>query len=217
MDLVRCPFPRPGGASGKEGGRKRQVHRGMTGTLEELRREALECRRCGLAAGRHNVVFGAGQPGAKIMLIGEGPGENEDLQGAPFVGRSGQLMDKMLEYAGFSRERNVYIANMVKCRPPQNRDPAPEEIDACLPWLRGQVAALRPAIIVCVGRIAASSLIRKDFRVTREHGQFIEKNGTLMMGTFHPAALLRNPANKPAAMEDFLALAEKARELGVMG
>ena len=169
------------------------MHRGMTGTLEELRREALECRRCGLAAGRHNVVFGAGQPGAKIMLIGEGPGENEDLQGAPFVGRSGQLMDKMLEYAGFSRERNVYIANMVKCRPPQNRDPAPEEIDACLPWLRGQVAALRPAIIVCVGRIAASSLIRKDFRVTREHGQFIEKNGTLMMGTFHPAALLRNP------------------------
>ena len=161
------------------------------------------------------MVFGVGAPGAKIMLVGEGPGENEDLQGEPFVGRSGQLMDKMLEYAGLPRKKNIYIANMVKCRPPQNRDPAPGEIEACIGWLRNQVAILRPAIIVCIGRVAAVSLIQKDFKVTKQHGQFIEKNGVLMMGTFHPAALLRNPVSKPAAMEDLLGLAAKAKELGL--
>ena len=161
------------------------------------------------------MVFGVGAPGAKIMLVGEGPGENEDLQGEPFVGRSGQLMDKMLEYAGLSRKKNIYIANMVKCRPPQNRDPAPGEIEACIGWLRNQVAILRPAIIVCIGRVAAVSLIQKDFKVTKQHGQFIEKNGVLMMGTFHPAALLRNPVSKPAAMEDLLGLAAKAKVLGL--
>ncbi len=124
-------------------------------------------------------------------------------------------MDKMLEYAGLSRKKNIYIANMVKCRPPQNRDPAPGEIEACIGWLRNQVAILRPAIIVCIGRVAAVSLIQKDFKVTKQHGQFIEKNGVLMMGTFHPAALLRNPVSKPAAMEDLLGLAAKAKELGL--
>ena len=188
----------------------------MYDNLDQLRQDALQCRNCGLCSGRHHVVFGVGRPDARIMFIGEGPGENEDLQGEPFVGRSGQLMDKMLEYAGFSRKTNIYIANMVKCRPPQNRDPAPEEIAACLPWLRTQVSIIRPAVIVCVGRIAATSLIQKDFKVTKQHGQFIDKNGTLMMGTFHPAALLRNPANKPAAMEDLLALASKAREMGIL-
>lgn len=183
--------------------------------LDRLREEVLQCKNCGLCATRHNVVFGVGAPGAKIMLVGEGPGENEDLQGEPFVGRSGQLMDKMLEYAGLSRKKNIYIANMVKCRPPQNRDPAPGEIDACIGWLRNQVAILRPAIIVCIGRVAAVSLIQKDFKVTKQHGQFIEKNGTLMMGTFHPAALLRNPVSKPAAMEDLLGLAAKAKEMGL--
>ena len=132
------------------------------------------------------------------------------------MGRSGQLLDKMLEYAGLSRKKNIYIANMVKCRPPQNRDPAVDEIEACMGWLRNQTAILRPAIIICIGRIAAVSLIRKDFKVTKEHGQFIDKNGTLMMGTFHPAALLRNPVNKPAAMEDLLGVAKKAREMGIM-
>jgi len=183
--------------------------------MDQLREEVLQCRKCGLCATRNNVVFGTGAPGAKIMLIGEGPGENEDLQGEPFVGRSGQLLDKMLEYAGLSRKKNVYIANMVKCRPPQNRDPAPDEIAACIDWLRSQTAILRPAIIVCVGRVAAVSLIQKDFKVTKQHGQFIEKNGTLMMGTFHPAALLRNPVSKPAAMEDLLGLVAKAKELGL--
>lgn len=187
----------------------------MYENLDQLREEVLCCQKCGLSATRHNVVFGVGAPGARIMLIGEGPGENEDLQGEPFVGRSGQLMDKMLEYAGLSRKKNIYIANMVKCRPPLNRDPAPDEIASCMDWLRNQTAILRPAIIVCVGRVAAVSLIQKDFKVTKQHGQFIEKNGTLMMGTFHPAALLRNPVNKPAAMEDLLGLAAKARELGL--
>lgn len=194
---------------------KRQVLHGMYENMEELRQEVLQCQGCGLCATRHNVVFGVGAPGAKIMLVGEGPGENEDLQGEPFVGRSGQLMDKMLEYAGLSRKKNIYIANMVKCRPPQNRDPAPDEIAACMGWLRNQTAILRPAIIVCIGRVAAVSLIQKDFKVTKQHGQFIEKNGTLMMGTFHPAALLRNPVSKPAAMEDLLGLAAKAKELGL--
>ena len=183
--------------------------------LDELREEVLGCQNCGLAATRRNVVFGVGAPGAKILLIGEGPGENEDKQGEPFVGRSGQLLDKMLEYAGLSRKKNIYIANMVKCRPPQNRDPAPDEIAACMGWLRNQTAILRPAIIVCIGRIAAVSLIQKDFKVTKQHGQFIEKNDTLMTGTFHPAALLRNPVNKPAAMEDLLGVAKKAQELGL--
>ena len=183
--------------------------------LDQLREEVLQCKNCGLCATRNNVVFGVGAPGAKIMLVGEGPGENEDLQGEPFVGRSGQLMDKMLEYAGLSRKKNIYIANMVKCRPPQNRDPAPGEIEACIGWLRNQVAILRPAIIVCIGRVAAVSLIQTDFKVTKQHGQFIEKNGVLMMGTFHPAALLRNPVSKPAAMEDLLGLAAKAKELGL--
>ena len=187
----------------------------MYETLDRLREDVLECRKCGLCATRKNVVFGVGAPGARIMLIGEGPGEHEDIQGEPFVGRSGQLMDKMLEYVGLSRKRNIYIGNMVKCRPPQNRDPSPDEIAACMGWLREQTAILRPAIIVCVGRVAAVSLIQKDFKVTKQHGQFIEKNGTLMMGTFHPAALLRSPANKPAAMEDLLGLAAKARELGL--
>ena len=187
----------------------------MYENLDRLREDVLGCRKCGLCATRKNMVFGVGAPGAKIMLIGEGPGEHEDIQGEPFVGRSGQLMDKMLEYVGLSRKRNIYIANMVKCRPPQNRDPSPDEIAACIDWLREQTALLRPAIIVCVGRVAAVSLIQKDFKVTKQHGQFIEKNGALMMGTFHPAALLRNPASKPAAMEDLLGLAAKAKELGL--
>lgn len=187
----------------------------MYDNLDELRAAALQCQNCGLCSTRHNVVFGVGPENARIMLIGEGPGENEDKQGEPFVGRSGQLLDKMLEYAGLSRKKNIYIANMVKCRPPQNRDPAPDEIAACMGWLRNQTAILRPAIIVCIGRVAAVSLIQKDFKVTKQHGQFIEKNGTLMMGTFHPAALLRNPVSKPAAMEDLLGLAAKAKELGL--
>lgn len=185
----------------------------MFDNFEELRENCLNCRRCGLCETRTNVVVGVGNPRSKVMFIGEGPGENEDLQGEPFVGRGGQLLDKMLAAVDLDRKTNVYIANIVKCRPPKNRDPLPEEQEACIGWLRNQVALIRPKIIVCLGRIAAMCIIKPDMKITREHGQFFEKNGTLMMATLHPAALLRNPNQKPAAFEDFLKLREKIDEL----
>lgn len=185
----------------------------MFDNFEELRESCLNCHRCGLCETRTNVVVGVGNPRSKVMFIGEGPGENEDLQGEPFVGRGGQLLDKMLAAVDLDRKTNVYIANIVKCRPPKNRDPLPEEQEACIGWLRNQVALIRPKIIVCLGRIAAMRIIKPDMKITREHGQFFEKNGTLMMATLHPAALLRNPNQKPAAFEDFLKLREKIDEL----
>ena len=185
----------------------------MFDNFEELRENCLNCRRCGLCETRTNVVVGVGNPRSKVMFIGEGPGENEDLQGEPFVGRGGQLLDKMLAAVNLDRKTNVYIANIVKCRPPKNRDPLPEEQEACIGWLRNQVALIRPKIIVCLGRIAAMRIIKPDIKITREHGQFFEKSGTLMMATLHPAALLRNPNQKPAAFEDFLKLREKIDEL----
>ena len=185
----------------------------MFDNFEELREICLSCRKCGLCETRTNVVVGVGNPRSKVMFIGEGPGENEDLQGEPFVGRGGQLLDKMLAAVDLDRKTNVYIANIVKCRPPKNRDPLPEEQEACITWLRNQVALIRPKIIVCLGRISAMRIIKSDMKITREHGQFFEKNGTLMMATLHPAALLRNPNQKPAAFEDFLKLREKIDEL----
>lgn len=182
-------------------------------TLEELENQCKNCEKCPLCEGRTNVVFGMGNPEAKVMLIGEGPGENEDLQGKPFVGRSGQLLDKFLAAVDLDRNKNVYIANMVKCRPPKNRDPKPEEQDECINWLREQFKIIRPKIVVCVGRISAQRLIDKNFRVTRQHGEFIDKNGTLFMGTYHPAAILRNPNNKEAAFGDWLKVREKMQEL----
>ncbi|MGN0522912.1 MAG: uracil-DNA glycosylase family protein [Eubacterium sp.] len=184
-------------------------------TLEQLKAKCENCEKCQLCKNRTNLVFGVGVPNAEIMLIGEGPGENEDLQGKPFVGKSGQLLDKMLAAIDLDREKNIYIANMVKCRPPQNRDPLPEEQDMCIGWLREQFKIIRPKIIVCVGRISAQRLIAPDFRVSRQHGQFFEKNGTLMMGTYHPAALLRNPQNKETAFADWLKLRDKIQELNI--
>lgn len=182
---------------------------------EELQSACLGCRKCDLCTGRTNVVFGVGNKDAKVLFIGEGPGENEDLQGEPFVGRSGQLLDKMLTAVDLDRHTNIYIANIVKCRPPQNRDPLQEEQDLCIEWLRNQVALIRPKIIVCLGRIAAMKLIKPDMKITKEHGIFFEKNGVLMMATLHPAALLRNPNNKPAAFDDFIKLRDKMNELGL--
>ena len=179
---------------------------------EKLKCECLNCRRCPLCETRNNVVFGVGPENAEVLFIGEGPGEQEDLKGEPFVGRGGKLLDDMLELIDLDRMK-IYIANMVKCRPPKNRDPLPEEQEACIGWLRNQVALIRPKIIVCLGRIAAMRIIKPDIKITREHGQFFEKNGTLMMATLHPAALLRNPNQKPAAFEDFLKLREKIDEL----
>ena len=159
------------------------------------------------------MVFGTGVSSAEVMFIGEGPGQNEDEQGLPFVGRSGKLLDQYLEAVDLYRDKNIFIANIVKCRPPENRDPLAEEWDACLPWLREQFRIIRPKIVVCLGRIAAQRLIRPDLSVMKEHGQFFEKNGVLFMATLHPAALLRNPRNKPLAFEDFVALREKIQEV----
>lgn len=181
--------------------------------FEELKNACLSCKDCGLCEHRHTVVFGVGDPEAEVLFIGEGPGENEDLQGEPFVGRAGKLLDTMLEAVGLSRKRNIYIANMVKCRPPQNRDPLPEEQDACGKWLTEQIDLISPKIIVCLGRIAAFRMISEEFKVTRDHGRFFEKDGRLYMGMFHPAAILRNPNQKPIAFADFVALRDKIVEI----
>ena len=180
---------------------------------KSLKEECFACEKCPLGKTRTNLVFGVGNETAEVMFIGEGPGEQEDLQGEPFVGRSGQLLDKFLDAIDLDRNKNVYIGNIVKCRPPKNRDPLPEEQDACIGWLKAQTRLIRPKIIVCLGRVAATKLIDPDFKVTRQHGQFFEKNGFYMMGTFHPSALLRNPAQKPDAFEDFIALREKIIEV----
>ncbi|MEM1485808.1 uracil-DNA glycosylase [Oscillospiraceae bacterium PP1C4] len=185
----------------------------MIENFDELRQTVLSCQRCKLCTTRNNVVFGVGNPKAKVLFIGEGPGENEDLQGEPFVGRGGQLLDKLLAHVDLSRERNIYIANMVKCRPPKNRDPEKDELEACMGYLRNQVHLIRPKVIVCLGRVAACAIIDPAFKVTKQHGEFIERNGTFLMGTFHPAALLRNPNNKPAALDDFVKLREKLSSL----
>ena len=180
---------------------------------EELKNACENCQKCELCKTRHNVVVGVGSPTAEVMFIGEGPGENEDLQGEPFVGRAGKLLDKMLTAVDLDRNKNIYIANIVKCRPPQNRDPKPEEQEMCIDWLRNQVKLIRPGICVCRGRIAAARLIRPDIKTTKERGQFIEKNGVLMMAMLHPAAILRDPRRKPDAFNDFLILREKIKEI----
>ena len=179
-------------------------------TLEETCRG---CTACPLAATRKNVVFGVGNPAAEVLFVGEGPGANEDEQGLPFVGRSGQLLDHYLEAVDLSRDKNVYIANIVKCRPPQNRDPLPEESAACMPWLRQQFQLIRPKIVVCLGRVAAQRMLDPGFSISRDHGKFFDKQGTLFMATYHPAALLRYPDNKPAVFGDFVALRQKITEI----
>ena len=180
---------------------------------EELTVACNGCEKCGLCKTRHNVVVGVGNPQSEVMFIGEGPGENEYLQGEPFVGRAAILLDNMLCAVDIDRNANIYIANIVKCRPPHNRDPKPEEQDLCINWLRNQVALIRPKIIVCLGRIAACKIIKPDLRITREHGVWFEKNGVLMMAMLHPAAVLRDPSRKPEAFADFLALREKIKQV----
>lgn len=179
---------------------------------ENLQNECLQCRACALADTRKNVVFGMGNTEAEVLFIGEGPGANEDEQGLPFVGAAGKLLDDMLEMIGLARE-SVYITNIVKCRPPRNRDPLNTEKDACIGYLRRQVALMRPKIIVCLGRIAAMELIKPDFKITQEHGQFMEKSGVLMTALYHPAALLRDGTKKPETFVDLKALQQKIREV----
>ncbi len=180
---------------------------------EELEKTCRTCQKCALADTRHNVVFGTGPRDAEVMCIGEGPGENEDLQGLPFVGRGGKLLDDMLEMVDLSREKNVYIANMVKCRPPQNRDPLNIEQEACEGWLTAQIELMKPKIIICLGRIAAMKYIKEDFKITKEHGQWFEKDGILRIALFHPAALLRDPRRKPETFEDLKTIQAKIREV----
>ena len=179
---------------------------------EELRQECLNCQACPLCEKRTQVVFGVGDPNAEVLFIGEAPGANEDLQGEPFVGRAGKLLDDMMAMVGLKRER-VYITNSVKCRPPENRDPMNTEKDACRGYLRRQVKLMKPKIMVCLGRISAMELIREDFKISQEHGRFFEKNGVLMMALYHPAALLRNPNLKPYAFEDMKTLQAKIQEI----
>ena len=178
----------------------------------DLEKACHSCTKCGLCEGRNNVVFGVGPRDADVMFIGEGPGEQEDLKGEPFVGAAGMLLDDMLSIIDLSRE-NCYIANIVKCRPPRNRDPLETEQDACIGYLRNQVALIQPKIIVCLGRIAAMRIIRPDFRITREHGTWTQKNGVWMSASYHPSALLRDLTKRPETFDDLLALREKIREV----
>lgn len=178
----------------------------------QLEAECNACTRCGLCKGRTNMVFGVGVRDADILFVGEGPGEQEDLQGEPFVGAAGKLLDDMLSIIGINR-KNCYIANVVKCRPPGNRDPLEDEQASCIPYLRKQVGLIRPQIIVCLGRIAAQRLIYPDFRITRDHGTWICRNGIWMTAIYHPSALLRDTNKRPETFADLLAIEEKLREV----
>lgn len=179
--------------------------------LEQLQAVCSECHRCALGDTRTKLVFGTGNPNADLMFVGEAPGEQEDLSGVPFVGRAGQLLDRFLFAVDIPRE-DVYIANILKCRPPKNRDPLPEEEDQCIGYLRDQVRLIRPKIIVCLGRISAMRLIKPDFKITAEHGKWFEKGNFLMTAVYHPAALLRDPGKKEAMLEDMKRIKQKLGE-----
>lgn len=174
----------------------------------ELESKCRACTACGLAEGRTNCVFGEGNRDAALMFVGEAPGEQEDLQGIPFVGRAGQLLDRYLYAVDIKRE-DVYIANILKCRPPHNRDPLPAEEDACIGFLREQVRLIRPRVIVCLGRIAAMRLISPDFKITRDHGKWYERGDFLMTAVYHPAALLRDPRKKDDMLADMRSIKSK--------
>lgn len=169
--------------------------------LDEIRRELGDCKRCGLCERRKNIVFGTGNPRAQLVFVGEGPGAEEDLRGLPFVGPAGQLLTKMIEAMGLTRD-DVYICNVVKCRPPENRDPEPPEISACEPFLKSQLASIAPKVVVALGRVAAQALLADTTPITRMRGTWRVYEGVALMPTFHPAYLLRNPNEKRVAWED---------------
>ena len=181
-------------------------------TWEELEARCMRCQGCGLAETRRNVVFGVGNRAADVLFIGEGPGEQEDIQGEPFVGPAGKLLDVMLSVIDLDRS-SVYIANIVKCRPPGNRDPLNTEQDACIGYLRAQTSLLRPKIIVCLGRIAATRIIDREFRITRQHGQWFQRAGVHMTALYHPSALLRDPSKRPETFVDLKGIQARIREL----
>jgi len=180
--------------------------------LDELKTACMSCQRCPLGATRTNLVFGSGNPNADLMFVGEAPGEQEDLQGTPFVGRAGKLFDLYLEAVDIRRD-DVYIANMLKCRPPQNRDPLPSEQDVCIGWLRDQVRIIRPKIIVCLGRISAMRLIKPDFKITKEHGTWYNIGNFQMCAVYHPSLLLRDPRRKEEMLIDMKSIKEKLNAL----
>jgi len=182
---------------------------------DELEQNCRDCARCELCRTRTNMVFGVGNRNADVMFVGEGPGEQEDLQGEPFVGPAGKLLDEMLSIIDLDRS-GCYIANIVKCRPPRNRDPLETEQDVCIDHLYNQIALIRPKILVCLGRIAAMRLIRPDYRITREHGQWVEKDGIWMTAIYHPSALLRDLSKRPETFGDLLSLREKIRLTGAV-
>lgn len=173
----------------------------VVASLEEIRAELGDCRRCKLHAGRRQIVFGTGNPGAKLVFVGEGPGRDEDLQGEPFVGAAGQLLTKIIQAIQLTRAE-VYIANVIKCRPPGNRNPAPDEISACEPFLIKQLQVIRPKLICALGTFAAQALLKTEERISLLRGRFHEYHGIPLMPTYHPAFLLRNPERKRDVWED---------------
>ena len=182
---------------------------------DQLKSTCEKCSRCPLHANRHHVVFGIGQETADIMFVGEGPGEQEDLQGEPFVGAAGKFLDEMLSILDISRDKNCYIANIVKCRPPHNRDPEEHEQDVCIEYLMEQIKLVKPKVIVCLGRIAAKRLIDPDFRITRQHGLWSEKDGIWYGAIYHPSALLRDPSKRPETFDDLMSLRKLLRKLHI--
>jgi DNA polymerase len=179
-----------------------------------IREELGDCQRCKLSQGRKNLVYGVGNPDAHLVFVGEGPGADEDEQGEPFVGKAGQLLTKMIEAMGYSRA-DVYICNVVKCRPPGNRNPEPDEIAACEPFLKKQLGAIRPRMIVALGKFAAQCLLRDDTPIGRLRGIFRSYEGIALMPTFHPAYLLRDPSKKKEAWEDLKAVLAALKKMSL--
>jgi len=200
------PVCAPGGHGTLNGGRRPC----RPETLEEIRADLENCRKCPLCQGRKTIVFGTGNPRARLVLVGEAPGREEDLKGEPFVGEAGRLLDRMLFAMGLAREE-VYICNVEKCRPPQNRDPRPEEIEACEPFLKRQLSAIGPEVIITLGKFAAQTLLRDQSPISRLRGHWREYQGIPLMPTFHPAYLLRNPAGKREVWEDLKKVLQRLR------
>lgn len=185
----------------------------MENNLNLLKSNCVCCKKCDLCNTRNNVVFGIGNIYAEVLFIGEAPGASEDEQGFPFVGRSGKLLDEMLNVINLSRKSNIYISNIVKCRPPENRNPKTHEQVMCIDWLLSQIDIIKPKIIVCLGAVPSKKMIDKNIKVTKSHGQFFEKGNILYTPFYHPSALLRNPHNKPIAEKDFKLLEKKIKEV----
>ena len=185
----------------------------MNSELQLLKQEILSCTKCTLSKTRNHVIYGEGNENAPILIIGEAPGRDEDLQGRPFVGKSGQLLDKILEACGFNRNEHVFISNIVKCRPPDNRVPTPQEAAVCMPYLLKQIELINPKILILLGATALKYMAGPEHRITRERGNWLNVQGRLAMPVYHPAALLRDPSLKRPTWEDFKTIVHKYREL----